>query len=153
MPRKSPRKYSRSEETYEVLKHHVGPISKAYPCDDSYIYAIKNGDANDPYPPFRHLFQSSVNGKAPVRIWLRDLKSIVDGVQCDSSMSELRELLSEKIMKDADSTSKMLDGIQDDCLDRQECLDILDALEIEQQVQNGIKRLVSLRLMKLEGSS
>lgn len=146
-----PRRYPRSEETYDVLKHHVGPVSKAYPCDDSYIYAIKNGEANDPYAQFRHLFQSAVIGKAPARIWLRDLEGILENVAPDPAISELRELLSEKIMKDADSTSKMLDGLQDNHLDRKECQDILDALEIEQQVQDGIRKLVEKRLAELSG--
>jgi hypothetical protein len=147
--------YGRSDETYEALKCHVGPISKEYPCEDKFIYAIKNGDSKDPYQPFRHLFLSAARAGAPVEIWLRDLHSIVEraGSTSDNSVDDLVEQLSIKIRAEADSTSVILDSIGDRQLDRRECHAILHAVEIGKDINSGIESIVLRRLAQLDESS
>ena len=143
--------YKRSDETYEVLRNHVGAVAKEYPSDSSYIYAIKNGDSNDPYPHFRHLFLAAARACAPVQIWLRDLNAIVARARCSDETNEidLVERLSDKIESDATSTSELLSAIGDRVLDRSECHRILATLEISRDIENGIARLVERRLAEL----
>lgn len=142
--------YGRSEETYEVTKNHVGPISEEYPCNDSHIYAIKDGRANDPYPPFRHWFRTSSRAGAPVEVYLRDLQGIVEASRpASTSTIDLVARLSEKINADSNSTSEILNGISDNQLDRRECQRILDAVQISEDINSGIRRLVELQLAKL----
>lgn len=142
--------YTRSDETYEVLRAHVGPIAKEYPCDSSYVYSIRNGDSNDPYPHFRHLFLAAARAEAPVEIWLRDLSSILTralpGFEADGDL--LRQL-TKKISAEADSTSKILEAIGDRVLDRKECHEILAVLEIDADIKNGIRRIVERRLAEI----
>lgn len=146
--------YRRSDETYEVVRNHVGEIAKHYPCDASFIYAVKNGDANDPYPAFRHLFQSAALAGAPVETYLRDLRGLaaVTG-KPGTGVHELAAQLADKISADSDSTSEILAGIRDNELDRSECHRILDALDISRQVEQGIRRLVEKRLGELTGTT
>lgn len=142
--------YSRSDETYEVLRDHVRAIAKEYPCDDSHIYAIKDGRANDPYPPFRHLFKSALYAGAPVKRYLRDLSGLVENHECRGNRTkEIIAELSRKIEADAVSTSELLSGVQDNNLDRVECQRVLDALEISRAIEEGIKVLVERRLAEL----
>lgn len=144
------RKYPRTDETYEVLKSFIGPIAKQYPANDSYIYAIKNGDANDPYPHFRHLFLAAARAGAPVEIWLRDLNGIVEHAGGRlGTVTDLVARLSEKITADADETSDILDAIADRKLDKRECHKILAAVETDIDLNSGIKRLVGSRLAEL----
>ncbi|CAN5354347.1 hypothetical protein BH10ACI2_BH10ACI2_00190 [soil metagenome] len=142
--------FGRSDETYEVLRDHVGPISREYPCDGSHIYAIKNGDKNDPYPPFRHMFKSAVYAGAPYEIYLRDLNGIVGNRHSDvSTITELVRRLPEKIEADSHSTSELLKGIGDNHLDRNECRKTLDALDTNDKINQGIRRIVEARLASL----
>ncbi|MGD9564481.1 MAG: hypothetical protein AB7Q37_18905 [Pyrinomonadaceae bacterium] len=148
MPRK---KYQRSDETYDVLKHHVGAIAKEYPSDASYIYAIKNGDSNDPYPHFRHLFLAAARAGAPVKIWLRDLSAIAARAECsnEGAATDLVTRLSEKIESDAHSTSELLAAITDRVLDKAECHRILSTLEASRKIENDIATIVEVRLAEL----
>ncbi len=144
-------KYPRTDETYDVLRNHVGPISKEYPCDSSYVYAIKNGDSNDPYPHFRHLFLAAARAGAPVEIWLHDLNAIVARANCgaETETADLVARLSDKIESDADSTSELLTAIGDRKLDKVECHRILSTLEISRDIETGIARIVERRLAEL----
>lgn len=142
--------YTRSDETYEVLRDHVGPIAKEYPCDGSYIYAIKDGHSNDPFPPFRHLFKSSAYAGAPVEIYLRDLNGILAKARPElGADGDLLRQLTKKISAEADSTSKILEAIGDRVLDRKECHEILSVLEVDTDIKNGIRRIVERRLAEI----
>lgn len=143
-------RYPRSDETYEVLRDHVGAVAKEYPCDDSYIYAIKNGTSNDPYPPFRHMFCAAVGGGAPVEIYLRDLQGVLARRPAGRSITEdLVDQLSKKIESDANETSEILGAIGDRQLDRAECQRILDSLDIGDKISKGIRRLTEQRLAEI----
>lgn len=146
MPR---RKYTRSDATYDVLRNHVGAVSKEYPCDDSYIYAIKNGDANDPFPPFRHLFQSAARAGAPAEIYLHELNGILARSLPNDVQGDIVKRLSDKITSDSNSTSEILEAVDDREIDKAECLRILAALEVSRDINRGIETLIERRLAEL----
>lgn len=132
--------YTRSDETFEVLKEHVAAVAKQYPCNDSHICRIKNGEANDPFPPFLALFIPAANGGAPVRAWMRRLeshipKALVTGI-------ELVKLLAEKIEKDADSTSEIVRDIEDHHVDDRECDRIYDKCQASIDLARSIQTQV-----------
>jgi len=143
--------YTRSDETYEVLRYFVPQIAKEYPCNASHIYAIKDGGANDPYPPFRHIFSVSSAAGAPVDIYLRDLQGIVDRrrrMQTDT-MADLAARLAESIKADANEHSEIVDALNSGDLDRAECHKILDAYKISDRIDEEIKTLIRGRLAEL----
>ena len=148
-----PKRYPRTEETYDVLRNHVGSIAKEYPCCDSYISAIKNGDSNDIYAQFRQLFRAASDAGAPVEVWLRDLNGIVERRKVMASdAGDLIKHLSGRMLAEADSTSKILDAISDHDLDRSECHRILQAREISRDLGANIDRIVSARLAEFSKS-
>lgn len=141
--------YKRSDETYEVLKNHVQPIAREYPCDDSHVYAIKNGEKNDPYAAFRHLFASCAAGGAPVEIFLRDLQGILQRFRPTEKILDIHELagrLAEKIEAEADEDSELLRAISDRQLSRSECHRIRDAMDARDLVAKPIKDFVDDQL-------
>lgn len=142
--------YKRSDETYEVVRDHVAAIAREYPCCESFIYGIKDGTANDPYPPFRHWFKSCAYGGGPVEKYLRDLNGIAAKAgRSEADETDLLKTLTEKIEADSASTSKILDAFGDRDLDRRECHEILDALDTNEKIKRGIRLIVERRLAEL----
>lgn len=131
------------------MKDHVQMIAKEYPCDDSHIYAIKNGEKNDPYAAFRHLFASCAAAGAPVEIWLRDLRGIIERHLPSEQIFDIHELagrLAEKIEAEADEDSELLRAISDRQLSRTECHRIRDAMDARDLVAKPIKDFVDKQL-------
>ncbi len=143
-------KYSRSDETYDVLRRHIQPISKEYGCDDSYIYAIKNGDTNDPYPHFRRLFSAAARAGAPVRVWLDDLSGVAVAAASGSScIDKLSEQLVQKININAEATTTIISALSDKQLEKHECHTVLAALALEAENIKKLEHLVQRKLAEL----
>ncbi|MGE3953533.1 MAG: hypothetical protein AB7F88_19790 [Pyrinomonadaceae bacterium] len=147
----SRRRYDRSDETYMVLRNHVSAISKEYPCDPSYIYGIKNGDSNDPYPHFRHLFLAAARGGAPVSIYIDDLEGIRLNAAADKpSADALAAELLKKIHSNSDATAMIVDALKDRHLDKSECHTILAALAREADTNSRLEQIVKRQLAEIE---
>lgn len=139
--------YSRSDETYDVLRGYEGMIAKEHDCDDSHIYAIKNGVSPDPYPRFRHLFRASARAGAPVGIWLHDLNSIALSAQPLKASPEcLTETLLDKIRRNSDATVAVTAALEDKQLDKRECHSILATLAVEAENNRKLERIVQRQL-------
>lgn len=151
MPRSRRRQYPRTDETYDVLrKANLKNIAKEYPCDDSYLYTIKDGKSNDPYGHFRVLYKACADAGAEVDIWLNDLIAIKTKARKENlTLRDIAATLMEKIRTDADSSAKLLESLRDNQLDRKECHEILAAFAANDTVEDEIKRLVQLRLAEI----
>ena len=143
-------KYSRSDETYDVLRGDEQRISKEYPCDDSYIYAIKNAVSPDPYPHFRHLFRAAARAGAPAQRWLDELSGILMAAQPDCISECLTETLLDKIRRNSDATVAITAALEDKRLDKRECHSILAALATEAENNRKLERIVQRQLAAIE---
>lgn len=148
--------YHRSDETYEVLsKGNEADIAREMEKDVSHINRIKNGNYADPYSPFRALFRAAVYADAPAEIWLNDLAAILARARKSTpdAETELTMQLVEKIRRDGETQTSIVEALKDRTLDRAECHEILACLERNEENTKNLTEIVRSRLGDLSEKS
>lgn len=136
MPKKI---FTTTDETRTVLSGHEAAIAKAKGVCASYLYNIKNGDASDPYPPFREWFQFCAIGGGNVRAYLHDLEAILLQAEHGNKNLNLSDILTRKIDADAESSHVLVEAIGEGKLNGRECDQILNACDKVEGVTREIR--------------
>jgi hypothetical protein len=138
-----------TDETRRVLSGNVQAIADEMHVSPQYLHAILAGSETDAFAKFEHQYAGAVRAGAPVCHWDHKLATIRARYEKQQPLKTAVQCLTEKITTDADTTSKLVDALQDGKIDGREAEKIqaaidrerstLDLLELHLQFKTELK--------------
>lgn len=120
--------YDLTDETRKVLTDNVKAIALEMDVNESYLYQILSSVECDSFAKYRRLYAACVRAGADVTPWDASLSAIKTR-KC-REMTETQCLV-QKIERDADGTSRLVDALRDGQIDEREREAIRAALQRE----------------------
>lgn len=138
--------YELTDETRKVLSGNVRRVAEEMHVSDQYLHAIMANSETDVFAKFEHLYAAATRAGAPVCHWDHKLAAIHARYEKQQPSKTAIQCLTDKITTDAETTSRLVDALQDGVIDAREAESIQAAIDKERATLDLLETHLQFRV-------